>query len=285
MRCDLHVHSWYSGRAEVPVLEHVGRECYSHPFDVYHRLEVGLTGMRRNIDYVSFDQAADGSIVPTVAPREDTFPQLDLAMVGDTVVFQDFGPFSGRRWRLSVAYAPDLGKKEVITGTNISSSSTLSADVQLDARQYVRVSQSTNLAFRLFVGLSQGNAPRPFYLGSLDTLRGFDFRSVVGNRAAFANVEYRFPLGSITFFRGVRGRVFLDVGAAYFSYGPQGQATPKFQFWDSANNQLKDGRADYGWGFSIPLGGLDLNWDFAKQWKFAGAKGGFRTNFWIGYSF
>ena len=29
MRCDPHVHSWYSGRAEVPVLEHVGRECYS----------------------------------------------------------------------------------------------------------------------------------------------------------------------------------------------------------------------------------------------------------------
>jgi len=33
MRCDLHVHSWYSGRAEVPVLEHVGRESYSHPLD------------------------------------------------------------------------------------------------------------------------------------------------------------------------------------------------------------------------------------------------------------
>jgi hypothetical protein len=37
MRCDLHVHSWYSGRAEVPVLEHVGRECYSDPADVYER--------------------------------------------------------------------------------------------------------------------------------------------------------------------------------------------------------------------------------------------------------
>lgn len=37
MRCDLHVHSWYSGRAELPVLEHVGRECYSDPHDVYDR--------------------------------------------------------------------------------------------------------------------------------------------------------------------------------------------------------------------------------------------------------
>lgn len=31
MRCDLHVHSWYSGRAGVPVPEHVGRECCSDP--------------------------------------------------------------------------------------------------------------------------------------------------------------------------------------------------------------------------------------------------------------
>jgi predicted metal-dependent phosphoesterase TrpH len=37
MRCDLHVHSWCSGKADLPVLEHVGRECYSDPFDVYER--------------------------------------------------------------------------------------------------------------------------------------------------------------------------------------------------------------------------------------------------------
>ena len=37
MRCDLHVHSWYSGRAGVPVLDHLGRECYSDPFEVHER--------------------------------------------------------------------------------------------------------------------------------------------------------------------------------------------------------------------------------------------------------
>jgi predicted metal-dependent phosphoesterase TrpH len=47
MRCDLHVHSWYSGRAEVPVLEHVGRECYSHPLDVHDRAR------RRGMDLVT----------------------------------------------------------------------------------------------------------------------------------------------------------------------------------------------------------------------------------------
>ena len=35
MRCDLHVHSRYSGAATVPVLRHLTRECYSEPRAVY----------------------------------------------------------------------------------------------------------------------------------------------------------------------------------------------------------------------------------------------------------
>jgi predicted metal-dependent phosphoesterase TrpH len=37
MRCDLHVHSWHSGKADLPLLRHVGRECYSDPLEVYER--------------------------------------------------------------------------------------------------------------------------------------------------------------------------------------------------------------------------------------------------------
>jgi predicted metal-dependent phosphoesterase TrpH len=43
MRCDLHVHSWFSGGAGVPVLDHLGRECYSDPLEVYERAR--LRGM------------------------------------------------------------------------------------------------------------------------------------------------------------------------------------------------------------------------------------------------
>ena len=47
MRCDLHVHSWYSGGTEVKVLEHVGRECYSDPLEVHER------ALRRGMDLVT----------------------------------------------------------------------------------------------------------------------------------------------------------------------------------------------------------------------------------------
>jgi predicted metal-dependent phosphoesterase TrpH len=35
MRCDLHVHSIHSGPVDLPLLRHVGNECYSQPWDVY----------------------------------------------------------------------------------------------------------------------------------------------------------------------------------------------------------------------------------------------------------
>src|SRR5262245_16992027 len=34
MRCDLHVHSKYSGAVNLPLLRNVGRECYSEPAEI-----------------------------------------------------------------------------------------------------------------------------------------------------------------------------------------------------------------------------------------------------------
>ena len=45
-----------------------------------------------------------------------------------------------------------------------------------------------------YAGYSTGNLPNFYYFGGLNTLRGYDFRSIIGNQAAFANFEFRFPL-------------------------------------------------------------------------------------------
>src|SRR5262245_11264220 len=47
MRCDLHVHSKHSGSVNLPLLRHVGRECYSEPADIY------LAAFRREMDLVT----------------------------------------------------------------------------------------------------------------------------------------------------------------------------------------------------------------------------------------
>lgn len=82
-------------------------------------------------------------------------------------------------------------------------------------------------------------------------------------------------------FQGIRGRIFLDVGGAYF------ENEGSFQFWDSEEHRLVDGVSAYGWGLTVDLGGLDLNWDFAQQWDFKDPVGGegLRTSFWIGSRF
>ncbi len=269
------------GRAAYTLTGAAGAVIY--PFDIYHRFSAELSALARDIEFQAFEQNVNGEVVPLVLPRKDKFPQLAASMVGDSATFADYGAIAGRRWRVEASYAPDLGKKEALPG--ITPGSTLTASVLFDGRQYVRVSKRSNLALRLFVGASFGNAPTPFYFGGLDTLRGYDFRDFSGDRAAFANIEYRFPLvdyvaSPVLRLQGIRGRVFLDVGAAYYSYSPL-----KFKFYDSDTNKLRDGRAAMGWGITLNFAGLDLNWDFARPYRSPGDDKGFKTAFWIGTQF
>jgi outer membrane protein assembly factor BamA len=137
---------------------------------------------------------------------------------------------------------------------------------------------------RLYAGVIDGNQAGFFSIGGLDTLRGFDYRALSGDRVAFANIEYRFPLidyiaTPILQFQGVRARFFLDIGAAWFDEGPE------FNFYDSDENRLEDGVAAYGFGFSLRFFGLNLNWDLSKQWNFEDSSDGYRTDFYIGTRF
>jgi len=255
-----------------------------YPLNFYHRVEGGLGYIVQKIDFQAFVRLPDGSLIRVVEERKDDFPIVEAALVGDNVVFSDFGPLSGRRWRLAGSYAPDFDKELAAGGGE--PGGTLSANLTLDARQYIPLSRRSGLAMRLFGATSSGNAPQPFYFGGLDTVRGFDFRELVGNRAFFVNLEYRFPLfdvlrNAFLDFRGIRGRVFLDVGGAYFTYSGR-----DFDFWDSDESRLKDGVSSYGYGFTINFLGLDLNWDFARRWDLKDdLDEGLRTEFWIGAQF
>jgi len=73
--------------------------------------------------------------------------------------------------------------------------------------------------------------------------------------------------------------LFLDVGGAWYS------DVQSFQFWDGEENKLADGVSSYGWGFSLNLFGLMMNWDFVRQWDFSETLTGWETSFWIGRRF
>ncbi len=283
-----------------------------YPLNVSHRVEFGAGYIFRELDFFSFadipiDDLSDEELreilslfvgpvppgfppelireivllsfgplvpVPIITPRRDDYPILQAALVGDTTVGSPgLGALSGRRWRIAANWAPDLDD-----------SGTLTSNVSLDFRQYVPLTRRSNLAFRLFGAASDGNFPLPLYFGGLDTVRGFDFRSLVGDRAFYSNLELRFPLidmlaTPIFRFQGIRGVIFLDVGGAWFD------DFQSFDFYDEDTDRLQDGVASYGYGLTIRLFGLDLNLDFAKRWDFDSSSSGFESSIWIGRRF
>jgi len=242
----------------------------SHPFDRYHRLEVSGGYMKRSINYPRAAFDASGRPVRIFAPRSDTFPVFTTSFSGDNAQFKSFGPISGKRYDLSATYEAD-----------IKHGGTLSNDYVVDVRQYLQMSSRSLLAARLFGGLSEGNAPNFYYFGGLNTLRGYDFRSFVGDRAFFGNFEVRFPLVDVIAtplfaLQQVRGELFFDVGGAFFK-------GDKFHFNDG--RQLQDGRGAVGWGLSFNVFGLELHWDFARRTDLRTVESKTRTSFWIGETF
>jgi Tol biopolymer transport system component len=253
-----------------------------YPLGVNHRITAGLGYYRREFGFQTIltDENGDpildpetGFPVPIISPRIDDYPQIQGSLVGDTAVYERWGPVTGRRYRLWGEYAPDLDESGTLTST-----------IGLDFRQYVRLSRRNQLAIRLWGAQSDGNFPSPIYLGGLDTLRGFEYASIVGDRAFFANFEYRFPFIDVLAFpliafQEIRGNIFLDVGGAYYS------SVQDFDCWDSDENQLNDCLSSYGFGISLRLFGLNMNFDFAQQWDFKESIGGLETSFWFGRRF
>lgn len=244
---------------------------FSYPFDRYRRLDVGAGYMLRDVAFPRVvSDPETGEIRRFFEPRSDNFPLLSATFTGDSAVFQSFGPISGRRYEVSSTYSADLDE-----------GGTLSHDVALDFRQYFQTTARSLLAARVFAGYSDGNYPNFYYFGGLDTLRGYDFRTFLGDRAFFANFEFRFPLVDVIAtpvfaITDVRGSLFFDVGGAFFD-------GEDFNF--VTDGRLDDGAAAVGWGVSARLFGLELHWDFARRTDLDSIDEETRTSFWIGQVF
>jgi len=243
-----------------------------YPFSFYHRVELGAGYMIRKINFTDVVLTNTGQQVVAIAPSSDNFPVVTAAVVGDASTEFAYGPVAGQRYRLDLLWGP------AVSGGG----GTVYTSATLDARKYFPLTLRSNFAFRVWGGISGGKRPTPFFLGGLDTIRGVDFRSLVGDRAFFGNAEFRFPLIDVLAtpvlgFRGIRGVIFFDTGAAWFNGLP-------FQFYSGKDHRLINGIAAYGAGFSFNLLGLEANVDFAKPTDFKTTQS-LKTDFWIGTRF
>jgi hypothetical protein len=259
-----------------------------YPISRYHRLE-------GNVGY--FDRAADlprrgegGNIF--FQPSNDQAPIVSGAIVGDTVQWARYGAHGGSRWEFRASYAHDMNESGALT-----------AGFTVDARKYMPLGRRSELALRLYGAFADGNNPNIYAIGGNDTVRGYPIRSIGGNRVAFANIEWRFPLIdrldlSFMSLGAIRGRFFLDVGYSCYSYDEgefNFQGIPGCTFIGEKtlpngqvigeDGRLMDGVASYGWGFTIYIMGLPMHWDFIKKWDFKNTLGDTEVDFWIGIRF
>ena len=259
----------------------------AYPLSTYYRVDGNVAYIDRQMDYPFLDDQGNVDFLTV----NDRYPMVSLGMTGDTVQWRGWGPHNGNRWTLRGLYAHDLEE-----------GGTLTRNFELDGRLYAPISRRSELAVRLFLGKADGNTPSLFRFGGYDTMRGIPSRSLAGNRAAFLNLEWRFPLVDridLPFLSlgDIRGRFFCDVGAAWYDvdgqeYNFYGQ--PGFTFIGEKevdgvivgeSGRLQDGLSSYGFGFTLYLFGIPMHWDFVKRWDFKDTFGDTETSFWMGYKF
>jgi len=242
-----------------------------YPISRYTRLEGNIGFLSRSLDVPLIASNLDGTQQLQFDPRTDNVPTAGVGLSYDTTRYASFGPQGGKRVDVNLQYTPSFQTGET----------TLSIDAFVDARIYLPLSRRVLIAIRGFGGYSRGSAPTVFYFGGLDTLRGYDYRSIIGNNVFYVNTEFRFPLVDLLAtpvlqFGGIRGRVFIDVGGAWLK-------DQTFRFMEDGH--LKDGHASFGGGFSVYFLGLPWNVDFAKQWDFHSSLSGWQTTFYVGATF
>ena len=184
-----------------------------------------------------------------------------VAFVGDTTMWREWAPYTGARYRLQLEQSfPALGSELSLT------------NIIFDARRYFGLGRRPTIAARLLLGGSFGGDRSYFYLGGIDTLRGYDYEELVGTRIGLLNLEVRVPFIDVLHFGwpiqwtlgGIRGIAFADIGGAWsdWQYGPQNP----FNIFVREGNRfgLDDVKASVGFGLRLQLGLFSV--DFAAAW-------------------
>lgn len=244
----------------------------SYPVDRFRRFEGSVGYMLRD----HWTPVVEDNEIIEYTQVDDDLPFVGLSFIGDTARYASFGPIHGRKYSMSVQYAPELGNRTAGF-----------TDIQFEFRNYFQVTKRSLIAHRLFAFGSFSDVPNFRTFGGMNTLRSWDFRDFVGSRTAFSNLEFRFPLiDGVAFpfgmtIREIRGTIFWDIGAAWWDEAGFNFTTED----ENGDERFEDIYSSVGWGFHLLLGPMQLHWDFGKRWDLADFASGFETSFWIGYEF
>ena len=202
--------------------------------------------------------------------------------INDTTMWREFGPYTGSRYKLSVEKSfRKLGSDLDLT------------NVVFDGRRYFKLGRRSTLATRLFLGGSFGRDKSLFYLGGIDTLRGYRYEELVGTRMGLLNFEIRIPfIDELRFgwpfawaLGGIRGIIFSDFGTVWSEN--QFNADNRFHVFRKERNRyhLDDVKGSIGVGLRLQLGFFSLDFSVARRTDLVTLDPDVRYHFGLGQSF
>ena len=249
----------------------------NYPFDRYHRLDLNLSMYSQPF---SFNFQTSHPLDPF--DDRGLLTMGSIAFVADTTMWREWSPYTGSRYRIELEQSfPALGSQLSLT------------NVIFDARRYFGLGRRSTIAARLLLGGSFGLDRSYFYLGGIDTLRGYDYEDLVGTRIGLINLEVRIPLIDVLHFGwpirwtlgGIRGIVFTDIGGAWsdWQYGPENP----FNIFIREENRIRldDVKASIGLGMRLELGLFSIDFAAARHTDFTRLEPGFKYHFGLGQAF
>lgn len=246
-----------------------GEAGFYYPFNRSYRAELIASLYKRNEDY---DDIFYGVSLPYGQYFNGMASSIQLALVGETTRFQNYGPNRGHTFKISY-------EKFIKYGSDFMDAYSIEADF----RKYIPLNNTSLLAFRLSGFKSGGPNAMLVWTGGDNTFRSADYRRLTGNNYFLFNAEFRFPiihlaLTPIGVIGPLRGVFFFDAGGIWYN-------EEDFRFFEEGEGlRLKDGRASYGFGLEFWLFGYPMHVEWV--WKTnLDKKAFYGVNFWIGFDF
>ena len=248
----------------------------SYPFDRYRRLDLQFSMYTTPFSYNY--QTSE----PFNYDDRGLLSLGSIAFVGDNTMWREWAPYRGTRYRFEIERSfPALGSQLALT------------NAIFDFRNYFGLGRRSTIATRLLLGGSFGTDRSLFYLGGIDTLRGYNYEDLVGSRIGLFNVELRIPFIDVLYFGwpirwsigGIGGILFADFGGTWanWQYGPDNP----FQALRRDGNRIRliDIKGSVGVGLRLRLGLFSIDFAAARHTDLASIKPGFKYHFGLGQAF
>lgn len=219
-----------------------------YPFNRFFRTELKFSSSRYEKEFYPIYEKEDIA---------GNLHDVSAALIFDNTLWGKSYPVQGNRSFLQYSSSVDLSGHDIDI-----------QHVDLDFRQYFRLTRKYSFAFRTVYGRVFGPDAElfPYEIGGFFTIRGHPFRAYRGTEMALMNVEFRFPfVEAIRFgwpFQFTLGEIgglwFVDMGAAW---GPE-----EFRFQDE-DGRFDTVKASYGFGLrAVLLPFIIFRLDFASPW-------------------